>query len=109
MLSEKHCPWNFTYSLTPFLRHAPKDGGQGLPGVRDGVQQTMTGNAGETEEVFCLLTDFMVTQISMYFKIHRTVLQRSQFYYLLFSQSVVCNSLRPHGLQHARLPLSSTL
>ena len=36
MLSGKHCPWNFTYTLTPLIRRAPKDGGQGLPGVRDG-------------------------------------------------------------------------
>ena len=27
--------------------------------------------------------------------------------YLLFSRSVVCDSLRPHGLQHARLPCPS--
>ena len=104
MLSGKHCPWNFTYTLTPLIRRAPKDGGQGLPGVRDGVQQTTKGNVGVTEKVFCLLTEFVVTQICTYFKIHRTVLQKSQFYYLLFSRSVMSNSLQTHSLQHARLP-----
>ena len=73
-----------------------------------GVQQTTKGNVGVMEKIFCLLTEFMVTQICTYFKIHRTVLQKRQFYYLLFSRSVVSNSAAPWTAAR-QASLSSTL
>ena len=42
------------------------------------------GDVGLMKKMFCLLIEFVVTQIYMYFKIHRYVLQKKgQFYYML--------------------------
>ena len=60
-----------------------------------GAQQTTKGNAGVMEKMFCLLTEFMVAQICTYFKMRRAVLQKRQFYCLLFSPSVVSSSAAP--------------
>lgn len=45
------------------------------------------GDAGLMKKTFCLLIEFVVTQIYMYFKFHRNVLpKKGEFYYMLIKK-----------------------